>query len=103
MRPVCTILMLSVLLAVVPGVLAQESAETLPKVMQHSEPIYQPLARLTRIQGEVSVKVTTDGESVREAVAQTGPPLLYKAAEDNVKTWKFVSAHSKHIQRDFPL
>ncbi len=91
MRPACTILMLSVLLVVVPSTLAQESAETLPKVMQHSEPIYPPLARQTRIQGEVSVKVTTDGESVREAVAQTGHPLLRKAAEDNAKTWKFVS------------
>ena len=69
MRPACTILMLSVLLVVVPSTLAQESAETLPKVMQHSEPIYPPLARQTRIQGEVSVKVTTDGESVREAVS----------------------------------
>jgi hypothetical protein len=91
MRPARTILMLSVLLAVVPSTLAQESAETLPKVMQHSEPIYPPLARQTRIQGEVSVKVTTDGESVRGAVAQTGHPLLRKAAEDNAKTWKFVS------------
>jgi hypothetical protein len=91
MRPACTILMLSVLLVVVPSTLAQESAETLPKVMQHSEPIYPPLARQTRIQGEVSVKVTTDGESVRDAVAQTGHPLLRKAAEDNAKTWKFVS------------
>ena len=91
MRPACTILMLSVLLVVVASTLAQESAETLPKVMQHSEPIYPPLARQTRIQGEESVKVTTDGESVREAVAQTGHPLLRKAAEDNAKTWKFVS------------
>ncbi len=91
MRPACTILMLSVLLVVVPSTLAQESAETLPKVVQHSEPIYPPLARQTRIQGEVSVKVTTDGESVREAIAQTGHPLLRKAAEDNAKTWKFAS------------
>jgi len=59
--------------------------------MQHGEPIYPPLARQTRIQGEVSVKVTTDGESVREAIAQTGHPLLRKAAEDNAKSWKFAS------------
>lgn len=91
MRSACTVLMLSVLLMVVPRVLAQESTETLPKVLEHSEPIYPPLARQTHIQGEVSVKFTTDGESVREAVAQTGHPLLRKAAEDNVKTWKFVS------------
>jgi outer membrane biosynthesis protein TonB len=86
MRPACTILMLSILLVVVPSALAQESTEALPKVVQHTEPIYPPLARQTRIQGEVSVKVTTDGESVREAVAETGHPLLRKAAEDNART-----------------
>ena len=91
MRPACTILILSVMLVVVRSALAQESAETLPKVVQHSEPIYPPLARQTRIQGDVSVKVTTDGESVREAVAQTGHPLVRKAAEGNVKEWKFAS------------
>jgi Gram-negative bacterial TonB protein C-terminal len=91
MRPACTILMLSVLLVVVSRALAQESTKDLPKVVQHAEPIYPPLARQTRIQGEVVVKVTTDGESVSGAVAQTGHPLLRKAAEDNAKTWKFTS------------
>jgi TonB-like protein len=91
MRPAWMILMLSVLPGAIPSALAQESTEALPKVVQHSEPIYPPLARQARIQGEVSVKVTTDGESAREAVAQTGHPLLRKAAEDNVKTWKFAS------------
>ncbi len=91
MRSACTALILSVSLVMVPGVFAQKSAETLPKVVQHSEPLYPPLARQTRIQGEVLVKVTTDGESVREAIAETGHPLLRKAAEDNVKTWKFAS------------
>jgi hypothetical protein len=91
MRSACTALILSISLVMVPGVLAQKSAEMLPKVVQHSEPVYPPLARQTRIQGEVIIKVTTDGESVREAIAETGHPLLRKAAEDNVKTWKFAS------------
>jgi TonB family protein len=93
MRPVCTILMLSVLLVAIPAASAQECIEALPKVVQHTEPIYPPVARQTRIQGEVSVKFTTDGESVREVVAQTGHPLLREAAQDNVKTWKF-AAHT---------
>jgi hypothetical protein len=91
MRPACTILMLSVLLVVVPKALPQESTKALPKVLQHVEPIYPLLARQARIQGEVVVKVTTDGESVSEAIAQTGHPVLRKAAEDNAKTWKFAS------------
>jgi TonB family protein len=91
MRHARTILMLSVLLASVPSAMAKESPEVLPKVVQHTEPIYPPLARQTRIQGEVRLRITTDGESVRDAEAETGHPLLRKAAEDNVRTWKFVA------------
>jgi TonB family protein len=91
MRIPSGILVLSVLLAAVPGTAAQEVPDVLPKVVQHSEPIYPPLARQTRIQGDVRVKLTTDGESVRNAEAETGHALLRKAAEDNVRTWKFVA------------
>jgi hypothetical protein len=41
------------------------------------------------------VKIATDGESVL-AVTETGPPLLQKPGEDNVRTWKVVP-------RDLPL
>jgi TonB family protein len=91
MRIPSDILVLSVWLASVPGIVAQEVPDVLPKVVQHSEPIYPPLARQTRIQGDVRVKITTDGESVRNAEAETGHPLLRKAAEDNARTWKFVA------------
>src|SRR5882762_10235631 len=85
------ILVLSVLPVFVLSATAQKSPEALPKVVQHTEPMYPPLARQTRIQGEVRVKVTTDGESVRDAEAETGHPLLRKAAEDNTRTWKFAT------------
>ena len=91
MRIPHTILVLSVLLMAVAGASAQESPEVLPKVVQHTEPMYPPLARQTRIQGEVRIKITTDGESVRDAEAESGHPLLRKAAEDNARTWKFVA------------
>ena len=91
MRIPYIILVLSVLLASVPRIVAQEVPDVLPKVVQHSEPIYPPLARQTRIQGEVRVKVTTDGESVRTAEAEAGHPLLRGAVEDDVRTWKFVT------------
>jgi TonB family protein len=90
MRIPHTILVLSVLLAAVASASAQESPEVLPKVLQHSEPTYPPIARTAHVQGEVRVKVTTNGESVTNAEAETGPPLLHKAAEDNVRTWKFI-------------
>ena len=86
-----TILMLSVLIGSVPRAMAQQSPEALPKVIQHAEPIYPPLARQTRIDGDVRVKFTTDGESVLDVAVESGHPLLRTATEDNVRTWKFVT------------
>jgi hypothetical protein len=80
---------LSLILVFVPAVKAQGSPDALPKVIRHAQPAYPPLARQTRVQGDVRIKVTTDGESVRGAETIEGPPLLSKAAEDNVRTWKF--------------
>jgi len=82
---------LLVVLVSMPSALGQEPNEVLPKVVQHAEPVYPPLARQARIEGEVRVKVTTDGESVCDAEGETGHPLLRKAAEENTRTWKFVA------------
>jgi hypothetical protein len=82
-------LALSLLLAIAPTALSQSESDALPKVVQHADPIYPPLARQTRTQGDVRVKLTTDGESVTTAEALDGHPLLKHAAEDNVRTWKF--------------
>jgi len=90
MQPARTILIFLVLLTTEAGASPQQSPEILPTVVQHSEPRYPPLARQTNIQGEVRVKITTDGETVREAEAETGNPLLRKSAEDNARTWRFV-------------
>jgi hypothetical protein len=83
------LLVLSALLLVVGSTEAQEALETLPKVLEHGEPYYPPIARTAHIVGEVRVKITTDGESVVTAEAESGSPLLRKAAEDNTRTWKF--------------
>ena len=83
--------MLSLLLASVDSAIAQQSSEALPKVIQHAEPMYPPLASQTRIDGDVRVKFTTDGESVTDLVVESGHPLLRIATEDNVRTWKFAS------------
>jgi hypothetical protein len=84
------ILGLSVCLVVMPSTPAQESPEVLPKIIHHIQPIYPPIARIAHVQGDVLIKLTTDGESVTNAEAESGPPMLRKAAEDNVLTWKFV-------------
>jgi TonB family protein len=85
------ILMLSVLLASISGAMAQQSSEVLPKVIQHAEPRYPPLAEQTRIDGDVRVRFVTDGESATDVVVESGHPLLRQAAEENVRTWKFAS------------
>src|ERR1700683_329774 len=82
-----TTLALSFLLAFATVARPQDSPDV-PKVIQHSQPIYPLLAQLAHIQGDVRLKVTTDAESVTQVEAITGHPLLCKAAEDNVRTWK---------------
>lgn len=62
-----------------------------PKVVSASVPFYPPLARETRIQGAVTLRVSTDGKEVSIVDAETGPPLLVRAAKENVKTWHFES------------
>ncbi|MGB7435687.1 MAG: hypothetical protein WBR26_16840 [Candidatus Acidiferrum sp.] len=74
MRVRVAVLALSILLAMVPAVTAQDSPDALPKVVEHSQPIYPPLARHTRIQGDVRLKIVIDGESVRDVIAETGHP-----------------------------
>lgn len=70
---------------------AQDSAEVLPEVVAHASVTYPPLARQARIQGDVRVRITTDGEAVSAAEAETGNPILRKGAEENVRTWKFAA------------
>jgi hypothetical protein len=73
---------------------AQDSAGAVPKVAEHAAPYYPPLARQTRISGDVRLKVTTDGEAVTNVEVISGHPVLRKAAEDNVRTWKFATNSS---------
>jgi outer membrane biosynthesis protein TonB len=69
---------------------AQESSGALPEVIEHAAPIYPPLARQARIQGQVHLRLTTNGHVVTDVVATEGHPLLAQSAEQNVRTWKFV-------------
>jgi hypothetical protein len=68
---------------------AQNSGESLPTLVSHADAVYPAIARTAHITGNVVVKITTDGQAVIGAVAESGPALLRKASEDNAKTWKF--------------
>jgi hypothetical protein len=92
MRLIQIVAVLTVLLACVARVTAQ-APSVLPSVIHHDEPIFPAIARTAHVTGDVTVRITTDGESVADAVAESGPALLQKAAVDNVRTWKF-GAHT---------
>ena len=61
----------------------------LPVVKSGEMPFYPPLPNAARIQGEVRLRITTDGSGVVSVTVESGQPMLAKAAEDNVRTWKF--------------
>jgi hypothetical protein len=54
-------------------------------------PFYPPLARVANVEGVVHVKVTTNGSRVTTAHAEDGPKVLADAAEENVRTWRFLT------------
>ena len=68
---------------------AQKTASELPEVIAASVPFYPELARQARIQGAVTLRVSTDGRLVSDVGTESGHPLLAKAATENVKTWEF--------------
>jgi TonB family protein len=54
-------------------------------------PFYPPLARQAHIEGDIRLRVTTDGLGIASVVVESGQPMLARAAQDNVRTWKFAS------------
>lgn len=66
-----------------------EIKPSLPKVVSASVPFYPELARETRIQGDVRLRVSTDGKRVSAINPENGHRLLVNAAKENVQTWQF--------------
>jgi TonB family protein len=71
-----------------PAQTAQPS-QKMPVVKSGAMPLYPPLASAARIQGEVHLRVTTDGSGVVSVTVESGHPMLAKAVEENVRTWRF--------------
>jgi TonB family protein len=59
-------------------------------LMQHSEPLYPPIAQAARVQGNVEIAIVIDatGKVTSEKVV-SGPPMLRQSALDAVKEWQF--------------
>jgi TonB family protein len=66
-----------------------EPPQKLPVVKSGEMPFYPPLPRMAHVEGEVLLRVTTDGSGVASVIVESGQPMLAKAAQDNVRTWKF--------------
>jgi len=67
----------------------QNADSALPVVASASVPFYPRTALLAHIEGVVKVRVTTDGERTSAANAESGPPMLARAAEQNLRSWQF--------------
>lgn len=68
--------------------------QTPPRLPVHVESLQYPqVARMARIQGDIVVValIAADGHVIGVPNAPTGHPLLAKAAEENIKTWRFQS------------
>jgi len=66
-----------------------QKRQTLPSVASASVPLYPRVIRAARIQGDVMLRLSTDGERVSAVEVESGPPMLAQAAKENVKTWQF--------------
>ena len=66
-----------------------KSVAELPKVIKAPVPFYPELARQTRIQGTVTLRVSTDGKLVSNLGTESGHPILAEAATASVKNWEF--------------
>jgi periplasmic protein TonB len=61
-----------------------------PKAIVQTHPNYPPLARQARVQGQVLVDAILDEQgNVIDMKVVSGPPLLYQAALEALKTWKY--------------
>lgn len=61
-----------------------------PKAIVIVQPEYPPLAREAHIQGQVRIDAVLDEQgNVVEMKVVSGPPLLYQAALDALKKWKY--------------
>ena len=105
MRKICAVFALSLLLLIAPSVGAQDSGESLPKLISHADAIYPAIAETAHVTGDVVIKITTNGQSVIDAQAESGPALLQRASVDNAKTWKFAphAAGKFHVTYHYEL
>jgi len=60
-----------------------------PLVVSAQVPLYPDLLLKAKFDGEVRLRVTTDGERASTITFESGGKILFTAAEENVRTWRF--------------
>lgn len=81
---------LAVILAEFPTIsFARQAEKELPVVIAASVPLYPRTPLIAHIFGTVRIRVTTDGSAVSSMNSESGPPMLVKAAKENIQTWQF--------------
>jgi TonB family protein len=92
------LLPLSFLTLTVSHAVAQESSQSIRKVVDKVMPTYPSLARTMNIVGAVRADVTVaPNGKVRLVELRGGHPVLGKAAEDALQHWKWEpAAHETH-------
>jgi hypothetical protein len=76
---------------------AQEAKELLPIVSSANVPFYPRTPRIAHIEGEVRLRLSTDGVRVSSIDVVSGQAMLAQAAEENIRTWVF----EKHTPMTF--
>jgi len=93
---------------IVCSIFFQNISDDRPPCIRHVESfIYDPVARASRIQGEVSIAVDVSAKGdVTRVICLAGHPLLFDMASKNISAWKFEptgKAYSINLLYDFRL
>ena len=82
---------------------AQEAKESLPRVIGASVPFYPELARETRIEGDVVLRVFTDGKRVSAVDPKTGHRMLVNGGRGKRANVEVRSAQPDEFRGHIPL
>jgi protein TonB len=64
-----------------------------PRLLKSAPPVYPPVARQRKMEGDVAIEATVDASGkVAATRIVSGPALFHQAALDAVRNWKYQPA-----------
>ena len=91
----------ALMLGTLTTIFAAQEGNPLPRVVSAQVPMYPRILRSAQVEGVVRLQVTTNGKRVASIKALSGPPMLEKAATENVETWEFAGHHATTFETTF--